>query len=138
MKVREIEDGYREPIYGSMNVSNNYVKVYDDATYVLATVHGCPRLLLEYFCRIMDSDNIVHISSVTKENFLRDILDNAGITYSMISVDKAIAKMKEHNLILHVQRGIVQINPKYFFKGDSEKRRMQLIIERVEKEMKKI
>ena len=135
MQVRKDEDGYCEPIYRTMDVSEKYVKMYDDATYALATLHGCPRLLIEYFSKIMDSDNIVHVSSVTKENFLKDVFRHAGLTYSMISVEKGISKLKENRLLMHVHRGVVQVNPRYFFKGDSEHRRKNMITERIEKEM---
>lgn len=135
MKVNKDQEGIMMPIYGEMEISSKYVRMYDDATYALATVHGCTRLLIEYMSKIMDTDNIVHISNVTKMNFLKDIEEKTGMTYSMISVDKSVSKLKELKVILNIQKGVVQVNPRYFFKGESNYRRERMITERIIKQI---
>lgn len=138
MGIKVHEDGFKEPIISHKSVSESYVKVYEDAVSVLHDVHGCPRILIDYFSIIMDKNNMITVSVLVKQQFLEDLLEktNGKVSYSFHMIEKAMKKLKENNLLIPHSRGIYQVNPEYFYKGKSESFRIELIKKNLERKLK--
>lgn len=125
----EKNDGYAHPVYNEKETENSFMKVYGDAKKKLINVHGCPRNLIEYLGENMGKNNIVYMNAYSRLDFVKWIEKNSDgkTTYSDINVRMALRTLKDNDLIFPVSRGVYQVNPEYFWKGNNEKHREELI-----------
>lgn len=135
MGVQTDEDGIKIPIYSYREIEAGFVKRYDCVSYKLVKVQGCARNLIEYLATVMDSNNVVELNAHRLDVFLKYLKDNCEqeVTYSDIQLRRSIKALKDLGALISISRGVYQVNPELYFKGDSEKRRMDMIKESLEK-----
>lgn len=123
------------PIRTKKEVKKNYVRTYEGTAFKLINIQGCPRLYIEYLAIKMDSDNIVQLNAYNKEKFLNDIRKNCpgDKSYSLRTIKEAIKSLKAADMLILLKKGLYQVNPEYYFKGKSEKKRLEMIKVNLEK-----
>jgi hypothetical protein len=128
------EEGFKKPVYSHKDVSEQYVKVYSDALVKLKNLQGCPRNMIDYFVHEMDVDNKFEFNSYGKERFLKEMarISDGELSYSEVMMKRSIKALKDAGLIFSVKKGVYLINPEYYFKGNNENRRHDMIRELLE------
>ena len=128
------DDGVKTPEYGYKSISKSHYKRYYNTLCLVAGVGGAARNVLDYFCERMDGNNIIHSNQAMREKFREDIDEwtNGETTYTDSAVKKGIHTLVKKGLLLKTKnRGTLEVNPEYFFKGDERFRahKIQMILE---------
>lgn len=115
--------------YKSVMVDRNYTKIFPAAMYRLMQLNGCPVKLFLYLCERCTEENLVHTGKTTIDNFnlFMKRATKGEEVYSDIAVKKAFADLRRVELLVPTGRGWSRINPIYFWKGELEQNRVDLI-----------
>lgn len=123
------EDGVKVPVTGYRYFSATHYKRYYNTLCLLAGVGGSARNMLDYFCERMDNNNMVPSNVTIRRQFIKDIAKwtSGKVVYSDSAVKKAIHTLVSKGLLLKTEkRGMLIVNPEYFFKDSEDKRKRSL------------
>lgn len=126
-------EGYKTPVYSHKEIDSGYMKVYNGAMYKLAKIQGCPRNLIEYLAIKMDKDNIVQLNGYNRDRFIEDLKKNGGVPYTDRTIKEAISSLKKIEMLICIEKGLYQVNPEFYFKGNSEPLRLKMIKANIKK-----
>lgn len=112
-------------------VNKDFIKVYRGVFYKIVEIHGCARDLMEFLIEEMNGDNIVNNNEYTRQKFLDAVnpVNNrtGGRTYKVGTVNIAFSELNARGLIQTKTKGTFEVNPRYFWKHKSEKKRLEKI-----------
>lgn len=115
---------YKMVITKYYTVTNMNTRQYHNCLYLLMSIDGCPRNLIDYLSEKMDSNNIVYNTIETRKGFIEFVehISKGAMTYSDHTVKKAFLQLCHKNLLLSKGKSRYQVNPEYLFKGEESKR----------------
>lgn len=115
---------YKVPVTNYYTVTNMCTKKYHNCLYILMSMDGCPRNLIEYLAEKMDENNIVYNTKEARQEFINFIeyISKGQMTYSDNTVKKAIMQLSNKGLLINKGKSRHQVNPEYLFKGEEQKR----------------
>jgi len=122
------DGGVRIPIRKSKDVICSFTKRYHNSLYLLVGLPSSSRDLLDYLCEHADQNNMVASNLKLRMDYIRFISDISSktIIYSDATVKKALSTLIKRGLVITMSRGLVQVNPEYFY-GLTESKRINLI-----------
>lgn len=93
----------------------NYVKVYIDNIMVLAEINGwISKVMYELIKSVSYANKGQYI--IVNAGYKRIIAENLGIKAQ--TVTNAINELAKKNILIRKERGVFQLNPQFFGKGD--------------------
>tara|TARA_R110002050_G_scaffold32401_1_gene83486 strand:- start:1094 stop:1507 length:414 start_codon:yes stop_codon:yes gene_type:complete len=97
-----------------------HYKHFNNAGHKLIHLNGKDRVLLDYMCEWMDTQNRITLDGFFIEKFIAHIarITDERVMYSKKQVTYAIEKMASLELIFHSgKKGVYFVSPKHFANG---------------------
>lgn len=123
VSIEEHEEGIKLPVNQYKLVSKESVKKYCFGYYKLFQLDGTSRNLLDWLVDNMSAENIVENNVHKRQKFIDLAKKDAKIIYLDQTVRKAFQKLTRGGILIPIRKGLFQINPELYFKGDERMRR---------------
>ena len=122
-EYREDEDGYKLPIKNRVKVRKDGITRYCNCLHLLSKISARERMVLDYLCEQMESDNAIYITPAFKCKMIHFFVKNCGFTMKDQTIRTYLLKLSNLGFLLTFQgKGTYVVNPKYYFKGTSQER----------------
>ena len=130
MKVRIDDNSHRGKL---VYAGTKFCQVYDDAIPAIMGLSSPTAFKLSiWLARRMDEENVVQIKRYEKIRFSKELALFGSNEISVSAIEKAVAALVFAELIQPIslgnqRRGLYLVNPKYFWRGKSQKERSEKI-----------
>lgn len=118
------EEGYVGVKRKRLAYTGEYTKLYNNAFTVIVECSRCAQLLFLFLTTKMDNKGTVYSNTVTRNEFLLYVYEKYGKNlFTEDTIKVAFKELKDKELLIPYVRGIMYINPVYFWRGDNNSRK---------------